>query len=259
MKYFISKLCRQILTLLPGLLVLTPSAAETLRIAVASNFSSTLEALAKDFEQRSTHELILASGSTGKHYAQIINGAPFDLFFAADVRRPKLLEREQHAVVGSRFTYAIGKLVLWSARTGYVDPAGAILASGEYRRLAIANPRLAPYGQAAREVLQRRKLFQSLQSRLVRGENISQTYQFVASGNAELGFIALSQLHRPGQELAGSWWFVPEEFYSPIEQQAVLLRDSPATREFAAYIMSDPARQIIRTHGYAVPGEHHDQ
>jgi molybdate transport system substrate-binding protein len=249
----------QVIALLLGLLVLTPSAAETLRVAVASNFSTTLEALAKDFEQRSSHELILASGSTGKHYAQIINGAPFDLFFAADVRRPKLLERQQHAVAHSRFTYAIGKLVLWSARTGYVDPAGEILSSDDYRRLAIANPRLAPYGQAAREVLQRRKLFKSVQPRLVRGENIAQTYQFIASGNAELGFIALSQLHRPDREITGSWWIVPEEFYSPIEQQAVLLRDTPAAQEFVAYIKSNPARQIIRTYGYAVPGDHHDQ
>lgn len=229
--------------------------AETLRVAVASNFKTTLEALVEDFEASSEHPVILASGSTGKHYAQILNGAPFDLFFAADVRRPRLLEQQKRSAPGSRFTYAIGKLVLWSPEAGYVDDQGRVLETGTFRRLAIANPRLAPYGLAAKQVLQQRGLYQKLQSRLVRGENIAQTFQFVATGNAQLGFVALSQLEGSGLAQQGSLWTIPESLYDPIEQQAVMLNDTPAARALIAYIKSEPAGRIIRRFGYATPSQ----
>lgn len=236
------------------LLVIAPlCGAETLRVAVAANFKTTLEALAMDFEASSEHRLIISSGSTGKHYAQILNGAPFDLFFAADVRRPQLLERQQRIVPGSRFTYAIGKLVLWSPKPGYVDDQGQVLASGTFQRLAMANPRLAPYGLAAKQVLEQRGVYQRLRPRIVRGESIAQTYQFVATGNAQLGFVALSQLRRPEGTMGGSVWNVPESLYAPIEQQAVILKDKPAARAFVTYLTSERAGAIIHRFGYTTP------
>ncbi|TDX99268.1 molybdate ABC transporter substrate-binding protein [Thiohalophilus thiocyanatoxydans] len=237
------------------LLVAPLCSAETLRVAVASNFKTTLEAVVEEFEANSEHRVIIASGSTGKHYAQIRNGAPFDLFFAADARRPRLLEQQGHSVADSRFTYAIGKLVLWSPQPGYVDDKGQVLETGTFRRLAMANPRLAPYGLAAKQVLQQRGLYERLQSRLVRGENIAQTFQFVATGNAQLGFVALSQLHASGLARQGSLWTLPESLYDPIEQQAVMLNDTPAARAFLTYIKSEPAGRILRRFGYATPSQ----
>jgi len=192
-------------------------------------------------------------GSTGKHYAQIKNGAPFDAFFAADVRRPEHLEKEGVALPGSRFTYAVGKVVLWSPRTGYVDPQASVLERGEFHHLAIANPKFAPYGKAAQEVLQERGLWGRLSGRLVRGENIGQTFQFVNSGNAELGFVAYSQVKRPNQPIEGSFWEVPQALYTPIEQQAVLLKDNEVARAFLSFVRSDEALKIIRDHGYETP------
>ncbi|MDZ7662461.1 molybdate ABC transporter substrate-binding protein [Thiohalophilus sp.] len=243
-----------IVILLSGALIQQVN-AETLRVAVAANFKTTLEALARDFEANSEHRLVLASGSTGKHYAQILNGAPFDLFFAADVRRPALLEEQQRSVPNSRFTYALGKLALWSPKADYVDREGAILASGDFRRLAMANPRLAPYGLAAKQVLKRRGLYATLQPRIVRGESIAQTFQFVASGNAQLGFVALSQLQGTGISKQGSRWTIPQSLYDPIEQQALMLNDTPAARAFITYIKSEPAGRIMRRFGYAAPSQ----
>jgi molybdate transport system substrate-binding protein len=234
-------------------LVASPVVAGTLRVAVASNFAATLQDLAQAFEKQTGHRVLVAPGSTGKHYAQIRHGAPFDLFFAADSRRPKLLETAGLAVAGSRFTYARGRVVLWSPRPGYVDTAGEVLTSDTYRHLAIANPKLAPYGVAAREVLERRGLWAALQSRLVRGENIAQTYQFVKSGNAELGFVARSQIQRPGKGPAGSWWLVPETAYTPIDQQVIQLSEKAVAGDFLRYVQSDAARAIIRGYGYATP------
>lgn len=225
----------------------------TLRVAVASNFADTLSAVAARFEQESGHQLILIPGSTGKHYAQIHHGAPFDIFLAADTLRPELLQQEGLALPGTRFTYAVGKLVLWSPDEGVVDPAGKVLEQPDFRHLAIANPKLAPYGQAAWEVLQARGLWDALEDRLVRGENISQTIQFVDSGNAELGFVAWSQVQRPGRQPTGSWWEVPQVLYTPIEQQAVLLRDSPLARDFLAFLRSEEVRTILRDYGYGTP------
>lgn len=234
--------------LCPGL---TPAAE--IRIAVASNFRPAAEALKRPFESISGDRLTFMFGSTGKHYAQIVNGAPFDVFLAADTERPSRLEREGLIVSGSRFTYAIGKLVLWSPRPGFVDETGSILERGDFHHLAIANPQLAPYGLAARQVLQARGLWERLSGRLVRGENIAQTYQFVESGNAELGFVAWSQVKRPDAPIGGSFWLVPQELYQPIEQQAVLLKDSRAGRAFMHFMHGGQALKIIRDHGYAVP------
>ena len=227
--------------------------ADEIRIAVASNFAQAIRVAVDHFETDTGHSVTLAFGSTGKHYAQIRNGAPFDAFFAADVRRPELLENEGFAVSKSRFTYALGKLVLWSPAKAYVDTQGKVLEQVKFRHLAIANPELAPYGVAARDVLQARGVWDELEKRLVRGENISQAFQFVASGNAELGFVAWSQLKRPGQDIEGSYWDVPAVLYSPIEQQAILLKDSEAGRAFMSFMRSEKAIRIIHDHGYETP------
>ena len=225
--------------------------ADEIRIAVATNFSEPMAALVELFEQSSEHTALISSGSTGNHYAQIRNGAPFEAFFSADVERPKLLEEQGLAIAGSRFLYAVGRLALWSAQPNLVDGDGRVLAGGGFRFLAIANPELAPYGAAAREVLMARNVWTALQPRLVRGQDIGQTYSFVHTGNAELGFVAWSQIKSPtGDAIAGSYWLVPESLHSPISQEAVLLRDVPAAREFVEFVKSTPARELIRRYGY---------
>ncbi|MCW8884383.1 MAG: molybdate ABC transporter substrate-binding protein [Motiliproteus sp.] len=236
--------------LLPFLLLGSIEAqAEQIRVAVASNFTHAAKALAKDFEAHSGHQVQLIFGSTGKHYAQIKNGAPFDLFLAADKRRPELLESEGQAI-GNRITYAIGQLVLWSPKADYVDNVGKVLDGDTFKRLAIANPRLAPYGKAAQQVLQSRQLWRPLLRSMVRGENIAQAYQYVKSGNTQLGFVAYSQLQNPGQAIEGSYWRVPAELHDPIEQQAVLLKDGAGAQAFFSYLSSEPAKTLIRSHGY---------
>jgi molybdate transport system substrate-binding protein len=230
-----------------------PAWAADLKIAVASNFTPTLQVIARRFEASSGHRLILSPGSTGKHYAQITHGAPFDLFFAADSERPRLLDGNGRALAETRFTYAIGQLVLWSPEPGMVDGQGEVLETGEFRHLAIANPDLAPYGRAARETLENLGLWSGLGGRLVRGENVNQAFQFVRSGNAQLGFVALSQLQQPGAPIAGSRWRVPRTMYAPIEQQAVLLRESPAARAFLAFMRSEETLQLIAEYGYLRP------
>lgn len=226
--------------------------AETIRVAVASNFSEPIKAIAAKYEDHTGHRLILVFGSTGKHYAQIKNGAPFDLFLAADTHRPQLLEQQGIAIMGSRFTYARGQLVLWSLRNNYVDAEGKVLESGEYMHLAIANPKLAPYGKAAQEVLESRELWKTLQQRLVRGESIGQTYQFVRSGNAELGFVAYSQITRPAHINTGSYWIIPQALYQPIEQQAVLLENNAVARDFMSFLQKQEVKTIIKLYGYDI-------
>jgi len=221
-------------------------------VAVASNFSKPIKAIATRFEDHTGHRLILVFGSTGKHYAQIINGAPFELFLAADTSRPQLLEQQGIAIDGSRFTYARGRLVLWSPRENYVDAEGEVLTSGKFNRLALANPKLAPYGIAAQEVLESRSLWKSLQQRLVRGESIGQAYQFVSSGNAELGFVAYSQINRPNHVTTGSYWVIPQTLYEPIEQQAVLLKKNTVARDFMSFLQTQEVKIIITKHGYDV-------
>jgi molybdate transport system substrate-binding protein len=227
--------------------------ADTINIAVASNFADPIKELTARYTARSGQRINLVFGSTGKHYAQIRNGAPFAAFFAADAHRPELLEQEGVAVPGSRFTYALGRIVLWSPQAGLVDSQGKVLEGQAFRHLAIANPRLAPYGKAAEQFLENRGLWEGLQGRLVRGENIGQTYQFIRSGNAELGLVAYSQVKSPGHPAEGSLWEVPPTEYDPIAQQAVLLQDHPVARAFLDYVKSPEAVAIIRGFGYAMP------
>lgn len=237
-----------------ALLLCSVAHAGEVAVAVAANFSAPMQQIATRFEQDTGHRLRLAFGSTGKFYAQIVNGAPFDVLLAADDETPARLEREQQAVAGTRLTYAVGRLALWSARATYVDAAGRILHHGDFRHLALANPKTAPYGAAALQVMRRQGVLPRLQTRFVQGENIAQTWQFVASGNAELGFVALSQVFKDGQISRGSAWLVPTELHDPIRQDAVLLargRDNAAARALLHYLRSQPARAIMRAYGYA--------
>jgi molybdate transport system substrate-binding protein len=227
-----------------------PAEADELRVAVATNFSDTMAALVELFEQRSEHTVLVSTGSTGSHYAQIRNGAPFEVFFAADAERPRLLEEQGVAVAGSRFSYAVGRLVLWSPQPGLVDAEGRVLDRASFRFLAIANPELAPYGAAAREVLTARGVWDKLRPKLVQGQDIGQAYSFVYTGNAELGFVALAQLTKPGAEISGSYWLVPDSLHRPIAQEAVLLKDVGSAREFVEFVKSPAARAVIRGFGY---------
>ena len=238
------------LIFITSLLVIHPVMANKIKVAVASNFTYAMKAVIKPFEQKTKHKIILIFGSTGKHYAQIKNGAPFELFFAADVKHPKRLEEQGIAIAGSRFTYAIGHIYLWGLQSDFVDPEGQILKTDKFHHLAIANPKLAPYGKAAQQVLKSLGLWNKLQKYLVTGENITQAFQFVQSGNAELGFIAYSQLKQSGQSLKNHAWKIPQTLYQPIKQQAVLLKDSPAARAFIVFIQSNEAHKIIRDAGY---------
>ncbi|MBF8272785.1 MAG: molybdenum ABC transporter substrate-binding protein [Magnetococcales bacterium] len=240
----------QIIT--PLFLILSATAGE-LRVAVASNFTAAFKALALRHEQQTGQTITPIPGASGKHYAQIKNGAPFDAFFAADAQGPQRLESEGRAVAGSRFTYALGKLALWSPTANTVDPAGKVLQEGAFSHLALANPDLAPYGRAARQVLQHLHLWQTLKGKLVFGENISQTFNFVQTGNAQLGFIAWSQIDHPTARPAGSWWEIPPNLHDPIEQQAILLKPIPAAMIFFQFVQSPQGQAIILEHGYALP------
>ncbi|MCP4011196.1 MAG: molybdate ABC transporter substrate-binding protein [Proteobacteria bacterium] len=231
------------------------STAEEIRVAVASNFTHALANLANRFESQTGHTVTLIVGSTGQHYAQIKNGAPFDAFFAADTVRPGLLDEEGIALPGSRFTYATGKLVLWSPEGDGLESALSILQQGEFRFLAIANPRLAPYGKAAQEVLQAQGVWEAVRGKMVLGQNIGQAYQFVKSRSAELGFVAYSQLKTLQGETPGYFWEIPQALYTPIQQQAVLLTENKTAKEFWRYVKGYNARQIIRNHGYETPPE----
>lgn len=217
-----------------------------LRIAVASNFKAPAAEIVRAFEDRTGSNVTISLGSTGKLFAQISNGAPYDVFLAADSESPARIERDIPAASGSRFTYAVGKLALWSADPDLVDSEGEVLKTDRFSKLAIANPALAPYGKAAEEVLRKRGLWDGMQNKIVRGESIGQAFQFVSTGSAELGFVARSQAD--GRE--GSVWIVPQELYSPIEQQAVLLIEGPEAREFVRFLQSSEAKAIIRKYGY---------
>lgn len=223
------------------------------RIAVAANFAPALHELTRVYNNQHGTHIGIVIGSTGKLYAQIHHGAPFDALFAADERRPALLGKEGRIHPGSRFTYAIGRLALWSPQADRIDATGQVLSKGQFRHLAIANPRLAPYGMAAQQVLQGLGLWQTLRPRVVRGENIGQALQYVRSGNAELGFVALSQIQRPGQAVAGSHWLVPQALYAPIVQQAVLLTDNPTAADFLHFVQGNEGRAIIGSFGYQLP------
>ena len=228
--------------------------AETLTVAVASNFTATLKAVAAAFEAQSEHRLRVSSASTGKLYAQIVNGAPFDVFLAADVSHPRLLEANGLTLADSRITYATGRLVLWSRQVD-LDCSTWLRAATD-GKLAIANPRHAPYGVAAREALESMSVWQRFAERLVIGENVAQALQFAASGNARAGLIAAAQLHLEQLPEGGCSWPIPAELHAPIEQQAVVLAraaDSEAARDFHAFLQSAEARELIGRSGYTVP------
>lgn len=227
--------------------------AADVQVAVAANFTAPMQKIAAAFEQDTGNKAVLAFGATGKFYAQITNGAPFEVLLAADDDTPARLEQEKHTVPGTRFTYATGKLVLWSARENYVDGQGKVLQTGNFDHLSIANPKAAPYGAAAVETLKKLNLYERLQPKIVQGENIAQAQQFVASGNAPLGFVALSQVSKDGKFTSGSGWIVPASMHSPIRQDAVILTkgaDNPAARALLDYLKSDKAKGIIRSYGY---------
>lgn len=237
-----------------------PLSAEEIRAAVASNFATTFTSLARAFAGQSRHRVVIATGSTGKHYAQIRHGAPFDLFFAADAERPILLEQQGFAAKGSRFIYAYGRLVLWQPQHSL---AGGLPAEGSaenqvlsdlkrarFRYLAIANPGLAPYGKAAEETLVKLGLWERFSNKIVRGENIAQAFHFVSSGNAQMGFVARSQIINLPNIDSLHYWDVPGSYYQAIEQQAVILKNSPAATDFMAFVLSPAGTQIIREGGY---------
>jgi molybdate transport system substrate-binding protein len=236
------------------LLATAPSArADEVSVAVAANFAGPLAKIGEGFAAATGHTLKVSAGSTGKFYSQIVAGAPFEVLIAADDETPNKLIAEGLAMKGSNFTYAIGKLVLWSAQPGYVDDQGAVLAAGKFTHLAVANPKLAPYGQAGMEVLKVRGLTDAIAPKLVTADSIAQAYQFVATGNAELGFVALSQVATPGKPVTGSYWLVPASLYGEIRQDAVLLKTgekNPAAVARLAYLKSAPAKAVIQAYGY---------
>ena len=243
---------RLIATVLSLLFSVSARAAEV-SVAVAANFTAPMKAIAAEFALDTGHVAKPAFGATGKFYAQIKNGAPFQMLLSADDETPAKLAMEGYADPASRFTYAIGTLVLWSAQPGFVDGKGDVLKKGQFNKLALANPKLAPYGKAAIEVLTGMGLLDTLAPKFVQGENIAQTWQFASTGNAELGFVALSQVMKDGKIGSGSGWIVPAKLHTPIRQDAVILaagKGNPAAEALMKYLKSDKAKAIIKAYGY---------
>jgi len=227
--------------------------AGELTVAVAANFAAPMQAIAAILEKTTGHKAEVVIGATGKFYAQIKNGAPFDVFLAADNETPEKIESEGFGVPGSRFTYAKGKLVLWSANPALVDAQGQVLKTGEFRKIAMAQPKVAPYGAAAMEAITQLGLAGRLGPRLVLGESIGQTFSFIATGNAELGFVAMSQVLEGGKLKSGSMWAVPSTLYQPIVQDAIVLtrgKDKPAVAALVTLLKSDRVKDLIRSYGY---------
>ena len=237
--------------------VASASRAAEVRVAVAANFIAPMTQIALGFEKSTGHKAQLTTGATGRFFAQISNGAPFDVLLAADSTTPAKLEQDGLAVTGSRFTYAVGRLVLWSAVIGTVDSQGDVLRRGDFTRLAIAAPLLAPYGAAAVQTLERLGLRAATQPKWVTGESIGQAFSMVATGNAQLGFVAASQVFENGQLKSGSAWLVPADLHSPIRQDAVLLnkgKSNPAAAALLAYLQGDAAKAVMASFGYEAPG-----
>ncbi|AHG41153.1 molybdate ABC transporter substrate-binding protein [Pseudomonas syringae CC1557] len=227
--------------------------ADEVQVAVAANFTAPIQAIAKDFEKDTGHTLVAAFGATGQIYTQIKNGAPFEVFLSADDTTPAKLEQEGDTVKGSRFTYAVGTLALWSAKEGYVDNKGDVLKANQYQHLSIANPKTAPYGLAATQVLGKLGLTEATKAKIVEGQSITQAYQFVSTGNAELGFVALSQVYKDGKLTSGSAWIVPDSLHDPIKQDAVILtkgKDNAAAKALVEYLKGPKAAAIIKSFGY---------
>lgn len=230
--------------------------ADELKIAVAANFLKTIETLSQNFEKQSGHRIKVSGGPTGKLYAQIENGAPFDLFFSADQKSTKKLEDDGKIKAGSRFVYAQGRLSLWMPTVSAGVEAVDVLKKGDFKHIAIANPKAAPYGIAAEQTLEKLGLLDSLRSKFVMGENIGQTYQFVATGNAQLGFVAHSYTIDPKHVNTGSYWLVPLSYHSPLDQDVVILKkaeSSQAAQDFIDYVRSAEGKQVIEASGYTVP------
>ena len=251
--------CRSLLALASTLFFAAVQAGEV-TVAVAANFTAPMQKIAQAFEQDTGHKAKLAFGSTGKFYAQIKNGAPFAVLLAADDETPERLEKEGLALAGTRLTYATGRLALWSKQPYLVDSRGDVLRSNNLEaigifKIAIADPRLAPYGAAALEVIQGLGVQAAVTPRLVQGESIGQTYQFVSTENAQLGFVALSQISFDGRITQGSAWVVPQTMHTPLKQDAVLLnsgKDNAAALALLKYLQGDKAKSIIRQYGYAL-------
>lgn len=230
----------------------TPAFADQVVVAVAANFIPPFREIATEFEKATGHAVRVAAGSSGNFYSQIKNGAPFDVFLSADMERPKLLEDEGLGVKDSRFTYAIGRLVLWSPNPDLIK-GEETLRSKKFKRLAIANPKTAPYGLAAMQGMQKLELWESIQPKIVMGENLGQTMGFIESGNADLGFVALSQVLDPKIKGKGSLWDIPSNLHEPIKQDVILLtkgKDNQAAKALMEFIGGPQARAIIARYGY---------
>ena len=246
-------------TLAVGLLsiiVSTAVLADEVQVAVAANFIKPMEKIAEAFFKATNHKAVLSFDATGKFVEQIKNGAPFQILLAADQKNPIKLETENLAVPNSRFTYAIGKLVLWSAKTDFVDDKGEILKTDKFQHIAIADPKTAPYGKAGMKVMEKLGLLDSLTPKIVQGESIAQAKEFVSSGNAELGFVALSQVIKDGKISEGSSWIVPQDLYSPLYQDAILLKtgeSNPAAKALMDFLKTEPALAIMKEYGYELP------
>jgi molybdate transport system substrate-binding protein len=236
-----------------SLLASTLVNAAEIRVAVAANFAQTLKEIVTLFEKDTGHKVALTQGSTGKLYAQISQGAPFDVLLSADDETPEKLVREGKAVNGTQFTYAVGRLALWSPKSDMVDEGGQVLKTDKFRFIAIANSRVAPYGRAAVQVMQKLGVLNLIEPRVVQGESITQTFQFVSTGNAQLGFVALSQIIDHGKIKSGSAWIVPETMHETLKQDAVLLnsaKDAAAATALLSFLKSDKAKKIMAAHGY---------
>jgi len=243
-------------SLLASLLLIASIAhADEVPVAVAANFTAPMKLIAAEFEKDTGDKVVASYGSTGKFYTQIKNGAPFEILIAADDETPARLVKENAAVVGSQFTYARGKLVLWSAKPGLVDATGGILKNGSFAHISIADPKLAPYGAAGVETLKALGVYDTLAPKVVTAENIGMAYQFVVTGNAELGFVALSQVIKEGK-VEGSSWMVPQQLYSPLRQDAVTLtngKGKAAVDALMKYLKGEKSRNIIKSFGYELP------
>ena len=250
------KLSRLFLSLVLPILGASSSAqADEVSVAVAANFAAPMQKIAAEFEKETGHKVLTSTGATGKFYAQIKNGAPFEVLLSADDETPTKLVKEGAAISGSQFTYAIGKLVLWSAKPGFVDGTGEVLKKGGFKHVALANPKLAPYGAAAVDTMKALGVYDALQPKFVQGENIAQTHQFVVTGNAELGFVAMSQVLKDGN-IDGSAWIIPGSLYNPIRQDAVLLakgKDRSVAIALLNYLKGETAQTVIKSFGYALP------
>lgn len=258
MKYDITetRVASLITAFITSMLLSVSAQAAEVKVAVAGNFAQPMKDIAAEFEKDTGHKLSLTQGATGKFYAQITNGAPFEVFLSADDETPSKLVKEGKAVSGTQFTYAIGRLVLWSPDEKLVDQGGAVLKTDRFKFVAIANAKVAPYGRAAVQTMQKLGVLSTIEPRVVQGESITQTHQFVTTGNAQLGFVALSQVWENNRIKSGSGWLIPEEMHEQLRQDIVLLnpgKDSSAATALVNYLKSDKAKKIIDRYGYKLP------